>query len=73
VSPGKRLPTFRNNRSPSSASVHMDFKPLAMKAKRSFATVGTTYPVTERHIPEDRNLGLHAFENIRTRTLMLIY
>jgi hypothetical protein len=36
-----------------------------MKAVGSFETSGTVYPVTQRHIPEDRKLCYS--ENLRTR------
>jgi hypothetical protein len=46
-------------------------EPLKMKAIRSFETSGTTYPVTQRHIPEDRN-WLHRYENLNLQAYRLL-
>jgi len=40
-----------------------------MRAVPFFDMSGTDYPVTRRHIPDERNRQLHRCENLKTRTL----
>jgi hypothetical protein len=40
-----------------------------MKEVDFFETAGTYYPVTRRHIPDERNRQFHRCENLKTRTL----
>lgn len=61
VSVGEEFPHFRRTVVPRSSGL-LDI--LKMRALQSFETSGTTYRTTERHIPEERSLEQHLYENL---------